>query len=203
MNKMNVHFLGGSIQSYTQPSPRPGFLRAVLLTLKLKEKAVMICGPPCGSFVFINMHTSGRRKDRPLGLASLRSYVRVANVNLDGISFPVIAYWTHQIGSITFLIFAPMMTGFPESKDNNSDGALMDFSNSQICVRGCRTTWKFSDAMLSIFGLLQEDCVQVLSVVPGSIVRGSSLWIWAAWFSTHQNFQCLWDLCASFLILLA
>lgn len=67
-----------------QPWPRQGFLRALLLTLKLKEKGVMSCGPPCGSFVWINSATSGRRKDRPLGWPSWRTYVRVANVHLAG-----------------------------------------------------------------------------------------------------------------------
>jgi hypothetical protein len=33
--------------------------------------------------VFLNSPTSGRRKDRPLGYASQRAYVRLANVNLD------------------------------------------------------------------------------------------------------------------------
>lgn len=76
---MFAHLLGVT----PKPLPRPGFLRAILLTLKLKQKAVISCGPPCGSFVFLNSPTSGRRKDRPLGYASQRAYVRLANVNLD------------------------------------------------------------------------------------------------------------------------
>lgn len=43
----------------------------------------MIAGPPCSSFVFLNSHTSGRRKNRPLGFASIRPYVRNANRKLD------------------------------------------------------------------------------------------------------------------------
>lgn len=61
---------------------RPGFLRAILLTLRLEEGGLVSAGPPCGSFVFINLHTSGRRKWRPFGFASIRKYVRDANKNL-------------------------------------------------------------------------------------------------------------------------
>lgn len=44
---------------------------------------MLSCGPPCGSYVFINRFTSGRSKWRPFGLASIRQYVRDANVKLS------------------------------------------------------------------------------------------------------------------------
>ena len=63
--------------------PRCGFMKAVLMVLRLEEGAVLSAGPPCGSFIYLNSHTSGRRWWRPLGFPSLRPYVRTANVNLD------------------------------------------------------------------------------------------------------------------------
>ena len=41
----------------------------------------MTAGPPCGSFVFLNMSTSGRRWWRPLGHTS-KEYVKAANERL-------------------------------------------------------------------------------------------------------------------------
>ena len=61
---------------------REGWFRAIYLTLRLKPGSLVHGGPPCGSFVWINAHTSGRRTWRPFGFASLRPYVRQANVNL-------------------------------------------------------------------------------------------------------------------------
>lgn len=43
------------------------------------RECVLSAGPPCGSFVFLNSYTSGRSKDRPLGNARSRPYVKVAN----------------------------------------------------------------------------------------------------------------------------
>ena len=54
-----------------------------MLVLRLREGSILSAGLPCSSFVFLNSHTSGRRTWRPLGFASLRPYVRTANVNLD------------------------------------------------------------------------------------------------------------------------
>lgn len=78
--KKCLHTSSGSL-----PNPCPGldFSGQYCSLLKLKQKAVMSCGPLCGSFVFVDSPTSGRRKDRPLGYALRRAYVRMANVNLD------------------------------------------------------------------------------------------------------------------------
>ena len=60
---------------------RTGFLRSIQLILRLQEHGLITAGPPCGSFVFLNMGTSGRRTWRPLGW-STKSYVRAANTCL-------------------------------------------------------------------------------------------------------------------------
>lgn len=57
---------------------RQGFLASIQLMLRAREGSLTTAGPPCGSFVFLNLFTSGRSKQRPLGFAS-RSYVREAN----------------------------------------------------------------------------------------------------------------------------
>ena len=62
---------------------RSGLLRAIQLILRLEEGSVVSSGPPCSSFVFMNSATSGRSRARPLGNASQRPYVRLANVLLD------------------------------------------------------------------------------------------------------------------------
>lgn len=54
-----------------------GFLTAIQHTLRLKPGGLVTAGPPCGSFIFLNMGTSGRSKHRPLGCR--RNYIQVAN----------------------------------------------------------------------------------------------------------------------------
>ena len=60
---------------------RSGFLHAIQLVLKLREGALVTAGPPCGSFVFLNMGTSKRSKCRPLG--GRLPYVKKANLPLS------------------------------------------------------------------------------------------------------------------------
>ncbi|CAL1153433.1 unnamed protein product [Cladocopium goreaui] len=55
-----------------------GFLRSIQLVLQVKEGGLITAGPPCGSFIFLNMFTSGRTKWSPLG--NKRGYVVEANV---------------------------------------------------------------------------------------------------------------------------
>lgn len=57
---------------------REGFLRSIQLVLQVREGGVITAGPPCGSFIFLNMFTSGRTKWSPLG--NKRGYVVEANV---------------------------------------------------------------------------------------------------------------------------
>ena len=63
-------------------SPRVGFAAAVLNVLRLAPDAVMSMGPPCSSFVFLNLGTSKRSRERPYGDES-RSYVNTANMWLS------------------------------------------------------------------------------------------------------------------------
>lgn len=63
---------------------RCGWLTAIHLLLKLKEGGLVHCGPPCGSFIWINRSTSRRTRESPFGAASLRLYVRQANRILAG-----------------------------------------------------------------------------------------------------------------------
>lgn len=54
-----------------------GFLRSIQLLLRLERGGLATAGPPCGSFIFLNMGTSGRSKARPLG--GKYQYVKRAN----------------------------------------------------------------------------------------------------------------------------
>ena len=112
----------------------------------------MSCGPPCGSFVFLNMKTSGRRKDRPFGYASIRSYVRMANVNLDG-TYVYFCFTPAQlldhVGINTWL--------FSGSKDNNPHDFTVAAGHGEICVCSGRTTCEFTHALVPLPGLLRED----------------------------------------------
>ncbi|CAL1164150.1 unnamed protein product, partial [Cladocopium goreaui] len=55
-----------------------GFRAIMTKVLKLKEKALLMAGPPCGSWVWVNRSTSGRSKQKLFG-NSFRQYVRDAN----------------------------------------------------------------------------------------------------------------------------
>ena len=51
---------------------------------RLQRGGLTTAGPPCGSFIFLNMGTSGRTKARPLG--GKYQYVKHANTNLGAIT---------------------------------------------------------------------------------------------------------------------
>ena len=59
-----------------------GFMLILLLILQIKPGGLLIGGPPCGSWVFINRGTSKRSKRRVLGDCK-RQYVRDSNTTLD------------------------------------------------------------------------------------------------------------------------
>ena len=61
--------------------PRTGFCRLVLLVLRLVPQGLLMGGPPCGSYVFINRSTSRRSRARPFGDCR-KQYVRDANACL-------------------------------------------------------------------------------------------------------------------------
>lgn len=60
---------------------RGGWLHAIQLVLQVREGGLVSAGPPCGSFIYLNMATSGRSKWTPLG--GQRAYVKAANRPLD------------------------------------------------------------------------------------------------------------------------
>ena len=61
---------------------RSGLCQAVLYVLKAKPNALAFGGPPCSSFVWLNVATSKRSKSRPLGDVA-RDYIRLANKLLE------------------------------------------------------------------------------------------------------------------------
>lgn len=59
---------------------RSGFCQALLGTLRLRADGLLMLGPPCGSFVWVNQATSKRSKDRPYGDES-KEYVNIASLS--------------------------------------------------------------------------------------------------------------------------
>lgn len=59
-------------------APRHGWCNCIRLTLQLMAGGILVGGPPCGSWVFINRGTSQRSSTRILGNCALK-YVRDAN----------------------------------------------------------------------------------------------------------------------------
>ena len=64
---------------------RGGFAQAVLGVLRTKADGLISLGPPCGSFVFINLATSQRSEDCPYGDENKR-YVELASLKLSRIA---------------------------------------------------------------------------------------------------------------------
>lgn len=60
--------------------PRSGFCKFIQVILRLVPLGLLLGGPPCGSFTFINRHTSKRSKRRPLGDTG-KAYVRENNTS--------------------------------------------------------------------------------------------------------------------------
>ena len=64
------------------PLLRGGFAQAVLGVLRTRTDGLISLGPPCGSFVFINLATSQRSEDCPYG-DETKSYVELASLRLS------------------------------------------------------------------------------------------------------------------------
>ncbi len=81
-----VHLLPRSLHTPcsapTAPLPRFGFVCILLQILRLKPGGLLIGGPPCGTWVFINRGTSKRSKRRVLGDSTKPSVVD-SNTLLD------------------------------------------------------------------------------------------------------------------------
>lgn len=60
---------------------RQGFIRAVLGVLKCVPDGLLCLGPPCGSFVWLNLATSLRTQQRPFGNEDL-NYVELGSTLL-------------------------------------------------------------------------------------------------------------------------
>ena len=58
---------------------RRGFARAILQTLRCKADSVLVMGPPCSSFVFVNLATSKRSALEPYG-DQTKSYVELGSL---------------------------------------------------------------------------------------------------------------------------
>lgn len=58
---------------------RSGFCQAILGVLRVKEDGLITFGPPCGSYVWINRSSSGRRPERPYGFEH-KPYVERASM---------------------------------------------------------------------------------------------------------------------------
>ena len=64
---------------------RPGFIRAIALTLRVVEDGLLIGGPPCGPWVFVNSGTHKRKIKNIFGDPK-SSYVKRSNVSFGKIS---------------------------------------------------------------------------------------------------------------------
>lgn len=77
--------------------------RAVECTLRLKEGGLMFAGLPCHSFIFLNLATSMRSQETPLGDES-KLYVRQSNAYLsESIFIPLKIVFTIDIFKSCFI----------------------------------------------------------------------------------------------------
>ena len=152
---------------------RPGFLRSVLLTLKVEEKGVMVCGPPCSSFVWVNSYTHGRSRERPLGHASTRSYVRLANVTLEWEMSHVSIYMEWIWNHLPLCRYVPCSTDDRLAKDNKSHGTFVVTCHMSPCLRGGRAATFLCHALVPIHRFFQERTFRNPPMARSFLVRGS------------------------------
>ena len=60
-----------NIKGHVHTPLRMGFSLALRYTLRLRAGALLVMGPPCSSFVFINQGTARRSEDAPYGQTSI------------------------------------------------------------------------------------------------------------------------------------
>lgn len=143
--------------------PKAGIPPGSLLTLRLAQSAVLSSGPPCSSFVFLNMSTSGRRKWRPFGFAGRRPYVCAANrslpydswVNWDELSYRYIdwcMHWTVHNLNVDSREFWYLLCSWSwvHAKDHNPDGLTLAGGHCSVCISGDWATFVKFDAMVSL-----------------------------------------------------
>lgn len=63
---------------------RTGFRKILTMVLSLKEKGLLVGGPPCGSWIWINRSTRKRNKNNIFG--TTLKYVQDANTKLAQIA---------------------------------------------------------------------------------------------------------------------
>lgn len=86
--------------------PRVGLCQAVQYILRLKPYAMCVGGPPCSSFVWMNVATSKRSKTRPFGNTAL-GYIQSSNkfLGLWSISFTGFSFFWGSGGLLTLLLW--------------------------------------------------------------------------------------------------
>ena len=80
--------------------PRCGFINILRMVLQLRQKGLLMGGPPCGSWIWVNRSTSKRSRTRIFG-STARSYVKDANANPD---HTYCVFWCLQSISVVILI---------------------------------------------------------------------------------------------------
>ena len=123
-------------------SLRSGLLLAIRETLRVRESGLLCAGPPCGSFVFLNMATSGRSKRRPFG--NSWAYVKQANRKLG----------LHRCK--TWFVCSWVSRGLSEIKSN--------IANTAQLYRDLRITCR----LILILMLATVRCVWTMVEQPGS-----------------------------------
>ena len=73
---------------------RSGFCKFLQVILRLVPLGVLVAGPPCSSFVWVNKATSKRSRARPLG-DSTKSYVRESNTTF---AWTFMSYYIFVVG---------------------------------------------------------------------------------------------------------
>ena len=84
-------------------SLRHGFLKSVQLVLRMREGSLMTAGPPCGSFIFLNMGTSGRRRDN-MFFGNPLKYVKQANLTLSSCFYFDLLFCQHLFVCLLFCL---------------------------------------------------------------------------------------------------
>ena len=118
--------------------PRPGFLKSIQIMLRVREGGLATAGPPCGSFVYLNVATSGRSRTKPLGNPK-RNYVRDANTKLDWrftlTTFQEYMCWFHE--SWTHWIFSwvvgPLLDNLHPTRCQGSQRDCVCFFSWDLC----------------------------------------------------------------------
>lgn len=142
---------------------RFGFLKILWQVLRLAPGALLVGGPPCNTWVFMNSGTSRRTRNRVLGDQKKKS-VKDSNANLGKIVWAICfshldsiysMHWSWMINIVftTKLIIPIVVISWSMSmsaKDNSSMDYLGTGGHSSESVVPNRTTSVFPDAILCL-----------------------------------------------------